>query len=598
MPSLKISNFDGVVPRMSATMLAENQAQVADNVKLYSRELRYWKGPTLDYTPAVLSGIKTIYKHYVNPSGSPTYYWLTWDEYVDVGLSPTTDTSDYRLYYTGDGTPKKTNATLTTTGSGAYPRSYLEMGVPAPAAAPGLTRVGAGSVVESRAYVYTYVSTFGALTEESAPSPPATVDWGTGNSITVNGFSAAPTTNYNITHIRIYRTATGSDTTSYAFVAQITIATASYSDSIATASLGEAIGTIGWDAPPATLSGLVAHPSGSFAGFVGNTVYFSEPFYPHAWPTAYALNVPATIIGLGVYGTSIVVMTDRYPHIITGTAPGGMSVERVPILEPCVSKQSIAADETGVIYASPNGLVNIGPGTRGLVSQNLFKRDEWQAEDPTRISAATADGRYFAVNPLDGTGRTMVISRNDVPALSYLDLGATAVHVDSKNGSLYYVGASDGLIYLADDDEITPLTFVWRSKRFVLPRGTPFSAIKLDADYSQIDDTAAYNAQVAAVVAANTALFAGTLTGELNGAAMDEWDVNGDELESIPPLASVRSAQVLIYGDGELVAGITLSDFDPHRLPPFNSREIEIEISGTLYVRAVTIATTVTELRP
>lgn len=598
MPSLKISNFDGVVPRMSATMLAENQAQVADNVKLYSRELRYWKGPTLDYTPSTLSGTKTIYKHYVDPTASPAYYWLTWSEFVDVGLSPTTDTADYRLYYTGDGAPKKTNAALIVAGSGDYPQTWLEMGVPAPLTAPGLTRVGGGAVVETRAYVYTYISTFGALTEESAPSPPATVGWGTGNSITVDTFAAVPSGDYNITAIRIYRTATGTDTTSYVFVAEITIATTTYSDTVDTADLGEAISTIGWDAPPATLSGLVAHPSGSFAGFVGNTVYFSEPFFPHAWPTAYALNVPATIIGLGVYGTSVVVMTDRYPHIITGTAPGGMSVERVPILEPCVSKQSIAADETGVIYASPNGLVNIGPSTRGLVTQNLFKRDEWQAEEPTQISAVTADGRYFAVNPSSGTGRTMVISRTDVPALSYLDLGATAIHVDSKNGSLYYVGSTDGLIYLSDNDELLPLTFVWRSKRFVLPHGTPFSAIKLDADYAQSDDSAAYNAQVAAVIAANTSLFAGTLTGDLNGAAIDEWDVNGDELESIPPLAAVRSAQVLIYGDGNLVAGVTLSDFDPHRLPPFKSRELEIEISGTLYVRAVTIATTVQELRP
>jgi hypothetical protein len=191
-PSLKISNFDGVVPRMSATMLAENQAQVADNVKLYSRELRYWKGPTLDYTPSTLSGTKTIYKHYVDPTASPAYYWLTWSEFVDVGLSPTTDTSDYRLYYTGDGAPKKTNAALIVAGSGDYPQTWLEMGVPAPLTAPGLTRVGGGAVVETRAYVYTYISTFGALTEESAPSPPATVGWGTGNSITVDTFAAVP----------------------------------------------------------------------------------------------------------------------------------------------------------------------------------------------------------------------------------------------------------------------------------------------------------------------------------------------------------------------------------------------------------------------
>ena len=65
MPQLKIMGFDGVVPRTSATMLQDNQAQVAEDVKLYSKELRYWRGPAVDsYVPP--ANTVTLYKYYYN----------------------------------------------------------------------------------------------------------------------------------------------------------------------------------------------------------------------------------------------------------------------------------------------------------------------------------------------------------------------------------------------------------------------------------------------------------------------------------------------------------------------------------------------------
>lgn len=593
MPVLRITGFDGLIPRTSPTMLGDSNAQEADNVKLYARELRYWRGPAFEFTPAI-SDVKTIYKYY---SSDPDPIWLTWDKEVNVVPSATADTTDFRLYYTGDGAPKKTNLTLVKTGSGAYPRGSRPMGVPAPTGAPAVSASGGSGTPESRVYVYTYVTTFGSITEESAPSPASSiVSVNPGGTVTVNSFTAAPS-GYGITHIRIYRSVTGAETDSYQFVAEITTGAGTYSDTKTAAQLGEVIKTIGWLPPPSDLKGLLTLPNGSLVGFAGNTVYFSEPYYPHAWPLAYALNVAYPIVGLGIYGTSTVVMTDRYPYIITGYTPGSMSVERVPILEPCVSSQSIVSDEDGVLYASPNGLVGIGPSMRGLVTQNIFRRDEWQAIQPNLMRGVVVDAKYFGVLPTTAETKAIVISKGDVPALSYLSLSSTAMHVDSKSGSLYYVEERDNKIYKLDADELNPLTYEWRSKRFVLPQATAFSCLKLDAAYEQSADAAAYNATVQAIITQNNALFTGPLKGAVNATPVNTFDVNGSVLVNLPPPASFRTAQVFVYGDQKLQASLSITSFDPVRLPPFKSREVEVKITGNLNVRSVALATTVPELR-
>lgn len=687
MPKLQIAGFDGIIPRSSATTLGDNQAQQADNVKLYSKELRYWRGSSSTFTPAI-SNISSIYKYY----GASNSYWLTWQNDVNVVLSPTTDTSDYRIYYTGDGVPKKANESLITTGTGAYPRGWLNMGVPAPTGAPtvaggslsrtvtisiaspavitlaahgfklgaavqfsttgalptGLTagttyyivnittdtfqvattsggaaitttgtQSGTQSVFsvdnpESRAYVYTYVSTFGSVQEESAPSPASTiVTVYNGAAVTINGFTAAPTTNYNITSRRIYRTVSGTTSDNYLFVAEIPIATTSYTDNLTAQQLGNAITTIGWTTPPSDLAGIVALPSGALAGFSGNTVYFSEPYYPHAWPLKYAVNVPHKIVGIGVFGTSIVVATDRYPHIINGGIPGAMSVERVPILEPCLGKRTLVSDQDGVLYASPNGLVAVGYSTRGIVTNALFRRDEWQAINPSLINATTYDGKYIAMysSALSGVN-SFVLSRDDIPALSKVLWQASAVHVDSKSGSLYYCASADGVIYQADADDLNPLTYTWKSKRFALPQPTTFSAIRLDADYTQSSTAAAYQSQLSAIKAHNATLFSSNLLGTLNSTTLnysynDSFyssfpyrgvTVNGSILTDLPPSASSRTAQVLIYGDGVLQTTLNLTSFDAIRIPSFKTRDIEIVVRGNISVRSVTLATTVQEL--
>jgi hypothetical protein len=599
MTSIRVLGFDGLIPKLSPSLLGENFAQVASNVKLYSKELRFWRGPLLAYAPPP-AAYKTLYRLFNSVGGSVFLLWLT---EVDVAVSPVADTTESRIYYTGDGTPKKTNYAMATSGAEPYPSAstgFMEMGVPAPLTAPtlALTPDGTGTV-ETRAYVYTYISHFGAVSAESAPSPAASIDVKpTGATVTVSGF-AAPPAGYNITSRRIYRTVVGASTVTYQFVEEVILATASYPDSKTVAQLGEVLGTIGWLPPPATLAGLVSLPGGALAGFVGNTVYFSEPYHPHAWPLKYAITLPVNkIVGLGVVGSSVAVMSDTQPFFIHGGDPGSMYTEKVPLQEPCVAKATIAADEDGVVYASPNGLVLLSAQTRGLVTNTLFTYDEWRPLVPATMKSVVMEGRYFGVFPNETPSRCLILSRGDPPALSYMNMPALCMHVDARNGFLFYVNDHDNFVYQLDADDETPMNYEWRSKRWFVDQAQTFSLLRLDADFGQVLSAEAFQAAYDAAVAWNTAHFPGPLMGAMNEVPINTWDVNGSILLNLPRRASSRTVQVVIYGDDHnVVANLTPYTLDPIRVPPFKCRQLELAILGNINVRSLHLATTIEELK-
>jgi len=386
---------------------------------------------------------------------------------------------------------------------------------------------------------------------------------------------------------------------SYEFVAEIPVATSSYADSLTTAQLGETLGTVGWLPPPSDLAGLVGLPGGSLVGFSGNTVWFSEPYYPHAWPPGYAITLPVLkIIGLGIVGTSVGVMTDTRPIFIHGGIPGSMYTEQIPLQEPCVAKATIAMDEDGVVYASPNGLVVISPSARGLVTGNLFTADEWRPLVPQTMKAAILQGRYFGVFPNQTPSRALLLSRTDPPALSHLQLPAIALHTDARNGFLFYVHDTDHKVYQLDADDTQPLSYEWKSKRFFGEKAITLSLLRLDADYSQVMDMAYYEAQRDAALAWNSAHYSGDLMGAINAQPINGWDINGSILQNLPEAASARTVQVVLYGDdGEVRANLQPTSVDPIRIPPFKSRQLEVSILGNIDVRSLRMATTLEELQ-
>lgn len=604
MSKLQIKNFDGEYPRTGATFLPESAATEALNVRLYSGELRTWDGPELITSAAsIVDDAQTIYI-FENPL-TEERITLSWAADVDVQRSALDDTTDFRLYFTGDGVPKKTNWALANTDGDTVfgyfpPGTTLNMGVPAPTAAPTLgATTGSSTAAETRFYVYTNVSTFGSLTEESAPSPPTEVTITTSQSVDVSGFSAPPAGDYNITHRRIYRTIAGAESDgAYAFVKEVTVATTTTNDDLLAAALGEALETTLWDTPPDGLKGLTSMANGIMAGFVGNTVYFCEPYFHHAWPVSYAQSVPDQIVGLASYGNTLIVLTKGQPYGMIGITPDGMTVEKIAMPEPCASKRSIAVDEMGVVYASPNGIVAIGPTGRGVMSTKLFRRKEWQEYAPGTMIGAVYDSKYVVSYQSATKGnKTMVVSRDDIPALSFLDVPALSFFYDVQEGELTYLNRDDGNVYQVDSDPLNPFTYQWQSKRYVFDHAISWSVLRLDIDPSDIADTDLYNQQVAAIIAANQAI-TGDVLGSYNSQAYNAEAYNGSILQELPVQASSGFANVLLIDETDQVrATFAISSYDPVRIPPFRSRDLRVRITGNIPVRGITLATSFEELR-
>ena len=601
MPYIKLEDFSGIVPRTGPTRLEANQAQAANNVKLQSRELRSWALPTLEYVPTT-PAVETIY-YIDSPSGQK--YWLEWPTDVDMVPGPVADIDEFRYYYTGDGLPKKTNWNLATTGglgSRPFPDAWLYMGVPSPTGAPTLAASSSAGTTETRAYVYTYISTFGSVKEESAPSPATTVLVTTsGATVTVSAFTAAPTTGYNITHRRIYRTITGASSVIYSFVAEIPIATASYVDSLTVAQLGSELPSLFWNPPPDTLKGLVAMPNGILAGFIGNQVWFSEPYLPHAWPENYMLTVDYPIVGLGVYETNLVVATTKFPYIISGVSPTSMSQQKLPIPQPCVSKRSIASDQYGVLYASPNGLVSLGSGSQDVVTVPLYTRDEWQLINAETMVGTIYNNLYMGFTTINGARQGFVLSRGDIPPLIKFDFPARSLFVDRTTSNLYAVDDTNNTVYHLDSSEVNFTTYEWKSKLFTLPNPMNFGAIKIGADYSFMNNIEAYIAYVEALKVQNAILFAnfaGNVEGQLNTGVLNQFEFNGSLLLSIPEEGTTRYITVIVYADGEEIWTGDILSAEPLRLPALQkSYNYEILISGNTPVRYVAMATSIGELR-
>lgn len=625
MTVIDLRNFSGEVPKTGPSALAPNQAQRATNCRLVSSEVRPYRKPLFVYQPANLP--TTIYRG----SNGQQSKWYTWVNNVDVVQSPLADTSDYRIYYTGDtGGPKKTNWSLATSGTAPYPSNWYYMGVPNPVGSPSLTLGGSGTgTVVTRAYVYTYLSTFGSLVEESGPSPAGTINWQSGNTVTVGSFTAPPTQHYNITGINIYRTVTpASGVAQYQLVASIPIGTSSYVDNISDAAISSTVlPSLTWVPPPSGLLGLIDIGYGMLAGFVGNTLYISVPGFPHAWPVQNTLTFPANIVGLGMMGATLVVLTDQNPFLVSGTSPSNMSQQPVMIHEPCVSKRSIVSNLTGVMYASPNGLVGISEIIQGVITDSLIEREAWQNFNPTTMIGAVYDGRYagFFTLPaggdlIDGGGTDLggygffldkadepiralyahmdVASFAMAPPLTFMNFYAAALYLDRNTGLLYAVNQQDYGIYQLDGDPVNSMVSDWKSKRFQFATPINFAAIQADAAF-QDPSLAAYEAYYNSIVSANNAIYAtGKTNGRIDDTMFGTHMFGGSDMTPLPEPADVQTIQVLVYAGGELIMTWTPTNNEPVRLPAgFRSQVWEIEVAANYPVRSVTMATSIKELR-
>lgn len=528
---ISILNFGGMMPRRNPAMLPDSAAQVARNCTLWHNDLRPLKAPLPVVTPTSIGAvIRSIYR--IGMTLPETQYWMAWPTDVDVVRGMIAGDASERTYFTGDGVPKVTNLQMATQGGTRFPVNSYTLGVPAPTQAPTCGPSSVAGPVETRVYIYTYVTAWG---EEGAASPPTKVVVSESGTVALGLLATAPGGNWNIVSKRIYRsvqTATG--TAIYEFVAQIPDATTTYNDTKTATQLGEPISTLSYAMPPAGLKGLVALPNGIMVGFDGYDLYFCEPFLPYAWPEKYRLTTDYPIVGLGVFGSSLLVCTQGSPYLVTGVHPDSMSMERIELDQSCVAKRSIVSIGGGVMYASPDGIVYVGAGGSRVLTQELYTREEWQALNPSTIDAYYHDGKYIALY----AGGGFILNSLEDTSLTMFDEAVTAGFSDPVNDALYLVIGGAIAKFNAGADK----QYTWRSKKFQFSARPAPGCARVDADTYPVT----FN----------------------------------------------------LYADGVLKHTQPVLDERPFRLPSgYRPREVEIELTGTARVRLVAVADRPVELK-
>lgn len=347
---------------------------------------------------------------------------------------------------------------------------YSEFTAPA---GVSIERVYEDADLVSRAYVVTFVSEWG---EEGPPSDPSLVrDFRYDSSIEVKIASSIATDYSGINRMRFYRTESGIESTNFFFVGEVSFSgvplSISFNDNKLEDEVGELLPSIEWVPPVNGLQGLVQMPNGFLAGFVGNTLYFSEAYMPHAWPDRFRRTTAMDIVGIAVYGQSLVVATKGKPYIAEGTDPGSISLRELDIDAPCLEKGSVCSVGSGVMYASPDGLMFVNAGGATNLTERLFGKIEWAAYVSSGMRAIFHDRRYIALSKDTAKVSWIAERAGDRLDISTSTYRATAPALDPDTDQLNLVLTSAGLGASRSVFESgSALTAVWQSKVFTLPK--------------------------------------------------------------------------------------------------------------------------------
>lgn len=587
MATLKLTGFSGEIPRVAERLLPVAAAQQAENLNLTSGEIRPVRQVDDVFDPAI-GVLSAAYRAVYGASEK----WRAWTVDVDIVRGPFSYDVEPRFYWTGDGPPRY--STFTTFGTTDY-----ALGLPAPAVKPVVSVAGGSGTSINRTYLYTFYNP--NTGEESAGSPIADVISGyVSGTWTISGFAAAPSTAlavpYNTLGLmqRLYRTSGTSAT--FQLVDQRTASTAAWADAISDAAMmGNEYISAKWLPPPTNLRGLISLPNGSLCGFTDNTICFSEPYQPHAWPKSYRYGTDYAMVGIASFGTTVVACTSSYPYVTNGADPQSVTLERIDNAWPCLSKRSVTSVGDGVVFATTYGIAFVGMTGALVFTKTLFTREEWEPLNPSSMICAFSEDRlHVAYTPVGGATKMLIISPGEAAYMTRSTLAPNELYKDPANGLLYLVGPT---VQKYNAKVSVPLPFNWLSKEMEFPTPVNFGAAKVEYKSNLSDsDVKAAAVAYAADLVSNAQLIATKKTfGSYGDDAYNVRTITGSAIK--PPTTTGDLLAITFFTErGEVFSKFVTSQ-DAFRLPSgFKHDKLTIRLTGNVRIKSVRIAETMNGL--
>ncbi len=388
MSLIRFFEFGGMDRVSEAHLVDPRQAVEAIDLDVIRRSLRGL--PVLTQEVVITSGVggsDPIALPLSSVSGS--LEWLVFPFWVSLVEQAAINDTWQRVYWSrdGDGAGGLYYARRSTFDFG----TAWQLGIPRPTTAPTLASAGGTGPTEERAYVYCPRTQLGEL---GPPSPPASAVGNADGTWTLGSLPATYTTpSAPIVALEIYRTSIGTSSVSYRYVGEVALGTTSYIDTLSNALLAfrSPLPSTWWDPPVPGLMGLIRHPSGSLAAFVNNTVYLSEPWYPHAWPIPYAYTVPHAIRALAVLRDAIIIFTTGKTWYLVGSHPSSMVLIEGAASYTVPSNRAIANTMDGLVVGTKDGLLFLSEDVNGNLSDEILELEEWRQYYSNALEVAAND---------------------------------------------------------------------------------------------------------------------------------------------------------------------------------------------------------------
>jgi hypothetical protein len=381
---------------------------------------------------------------------------------------------------------------------------------------------------------------------------------------------------------RIYWTETTVSGTLFHFVKEET-ASGSTSSVPGNSTVGEELPSSDWNMPDTGMKGVKLHSSGALVGFVGNELLFSEPYHPYAYPSAYRLTFPYDIVGIGVFGQSVLVATQGEPFVVSGVDPSTMAVTKVDQPWPCLAKRGIVSMGFGVMYPAPIGIVLVGSAGVTVVTADVYTQEEFRLLKPESFVASHYAGRYIAsYDPGTGQRQMMILDKAEFASVVGVNKSVTVMWTDPGTGQLYVVISDE--ICEWDSVESSFLIFDWMSKEFVTKRPVNMGAAFVDADFTLTPaEQEAIEAARDAIQDTNQANIDSNNVRAMNGQVeLGVLDIGNVDLEDLPADAT-ETLQFILYVDGEVKFTKVISKSQRFTLPAgYKSQHFAMRLSGTV----------------
>jgi len=501
MAGFKLEGFQGLAPRYSERLLPPMAATIARNTKLTNGEIRGFRQL---YDQDNLTGLASTVRRVLRVPDTPDDAYIAFDSRdVSIVKSPLINDTFDRYFWAGDGDPKMNSGARIKNGDDPY-----LLGIPAVNVAPVVTPP-AGSD-ETRAYVYTFQSSFG---EEGQPSPPTLATGASTTPWVISGLQTVvpDASQRDVTLKNIYRTVPGQVSSSFFFVAQIPVAQTSYNDNetnedVAANNLLES--TL-WAEPPDDLEGFVVMPNGYLVGWVGTRLVFSVPYRPHAWPAEFELGTEFPIVALGVFGSTLVVGTESQPYYGQGVSPASFTHRKVDEVIPCLSRRGMVSTRVGVYYPSIDGLVMASGSGVGVITRDILTKEEWANFRPDDLYASNLGLQYIAFS--DSNTGFIYDPEEQTKKLIELEgiTNVNGIETDPYTGNVYLLKNDR---YTEWDPEILDpglfpdrLPWQWKGKLLQSPKPLNFGAARIQFDVGTMNNPYSVTA---VLVPYNQALFA------------------------------------------------------------------------------------------